>query len=385
MTEVDSVKIHELAHWLIEGAPGVSRPERVVSETCERMAAAGIPLERVALFVRTLHPNIIGVSYIWRPGKPVEIYRAPRAMADDPEYLESPLWYAFEKGEGFRRRLADPACPRDFPILKDFDEEGITDYVVSPLRYLSGENHVVTWTTKAAGGFTADAVAGIESVVPPLTRLSEVYTLRRTAVNLLDVYVGHHAGERILKGQISRGDTTTLEAAIWLSDLRGFTALSEALAPGELIGLLNATFGAQVPAIEKHGGEVMKFMGDSVLAIFPASAGAQAACAAALAAAEEAYDACAALETIDTPTRIGVGLHVGKVSYGNIGGETRLDFTCIGPAVNLTSRLQGLAASQGWPMALSGSFAKAVTRTTRALGSFPLKGLAEPVEVYAPA
>ncbi|NDC64656.1 MAG: adenylate/guanylate cyclase domain-containing protein, partial [Planctomycetia bacterium] len=331
MPTTDSAKIHALAHWLIDGAPGVSRPEKIVSETCERMVAAGVPLERVALFVRTLHPTIVGASYIWRPGKSVEIFRAPRAIVEDPDYLNSPLWYAFDKGEGIRRRLADPACPRDFPILKDFDEEGITDYVVSPLRYLSGENHVVTWSTSAPGGFTDEDVAAIEAVVPPLTRLSEVYTLRRTAANLLDVYVGHHAGERILKGQISRGDTTTLEAAIWLSDLRGFTTLSEALSPGELIGLLNDTFGAQVPAIEKHGGEVLKFMGDSVLAIFPATSGPEAACSAALAAAEEAYDACVALETIDTPTRIGVGLHVGKVSYGNIGGETRLDFTCIGP------------------------------------------------------
>ncbi|MBM3545481.1 MAG: adenylate/guanylate cyclase domain-containing protein [Alphaproteobacteria bacterium] len=385
MTALDSAKIHEIAHWLIEGAPGTSRPEKIVSETCERMAAAGVPLKRVALFVRTLHPNIVGVSYIWRPGKPVEVFRAPRTLIDDPDYLRSPLWYAFEKGKGIRRRLADPDCPRDFPILADFDAEGVTDYVVSPLRYLSGENHVVTWTTSAPGGFTDDAVAGIESVVAPLTRLSEVYTLRRTAANLLNLYVGHHAGERILKGQISRGDTTTLEAAIWVSDLRGFTPLSEILAPGELIGLLNATFGAQVPAIEKHGGEVMKFMGDSLLAIFPASSGPEAACGSALAAAEEAYAACAALETIDTPTRIGLGLHVGKVSYGNIGGETRLDFTCIGPAVNLTSRLQGLAATEGWPMAMSEAFAAALPRTTRSLGRYQLKGLAEPVPVFAPS
>jgi adenylate cyclase len=385
MTDLDSAKIHELAHWLIDGAPGAPRPEKIVSETCERLVAAGVPLERVALFVRTLHPNIIGVSYIWRPGKPVEVFRAPRTLIDDPDYLKSPLWYAFEKGEGIRRRLADPACPRDFPILADFDAEGITDYVVSPLRYLSGENHVVTWTTKAAGGFTDDAVAGIESVVAPLTRLSEVYTLRRTAANLLDVYVGHHAGERILKGQISRGDTTTLEAAIWLSDLRGFTPLSESLSPGDLIGLLNATFGAQVPAIEKHGGEVMKFMGDSILAIFPASSGRVQACASALAAAQEAHIACQALETIDTPTRIGVGLHVGPVSYGNIGGETRLDFTCIGPAVNLASRLQGLAASEGWPIAVSEAFAGCLPSTARALGRFQLKGLPEPTPVFAPA
>lgn len=385
MTGLDHAKIHELAHWLIEGAQGAPRPEQVVSGMCERLTAAGVPLHRVAVYVRTLHPSVIGVTFIWKPDEPIRIERASRTIVDDPQYLQSPLRPAFDLGQGLRRRLADPSCPRDFPILADFDKDGVTDYLVTPLRFLSGENHVATWTTKAPGGLTEAQVAAIEQVIAPLARLAEIYTLGRTAVNLLNVYVGHHAGERILKGNIHRGETTTLSAAIWLSDLRGFTMFSEMLPPGELIGLLNATFGAQVPAIERHGGEVLKFMGDSLLAIFPADAGAAAACTEALAAAEEAYDACAALETIDTPTRIGIGLHVGQVSYGNIGGETRLDFTCIGPAVNLASRLQGLAANQGWPMALSETFAKAVTRTTRALGSFPLKGLAEPVEVFAPA
>jgi len=384
MRSPDAESIHAVAHWLIDGAPGATRPEQIVSEMCERLSAAGVPLERVAVFVRTLHPNIIGVTFIWRPNQPIQIERAPRTIIDDPEYLRSPLRPAFDFGQGVRRRLADPACPRDFPILEEFDAEGITDYLVTPLRFLSGENHVTTWTTKAAGGFREADIAAIEQVVPPLSRLAEIYTLGRTAVNLLDVYVGHGAGDRILKGNIRRGDTTTLEAAIWMSDLRGFTPLSEILAPGELIGLLNATFGAQLPAIEKHGGDVLKFMGDSVLAIFPASSGTAAACGSALAAAEEAYDACAALETIDTPTRIGLGLHVGKVAYGNIGGETRLDFTCIGPAVNLTSRLQGLAAAEGWPMAMSEAFAAAVPRSSRPLGRFQLKGLSQPVPVFAP-
>jgi len=384
MPEPDAARIHDLAHWLIDGAPGSSRPELIVSEMCERLTAAGVPLQRVAVFVRTLHPNIIGVTFIWRPGQAIQIERAPRTIIEDPMYLKSPLRLAFDLGQGLRRRLADPACPRDFPILDDFDAEGITDYLVTPLRFLSGENHVTTWTTSAPGGFRDADVAAIEQVVPPLSRLAEIYTLGRTAANLLNVYVGHDAGERILKGNVLRGDTTTLEAAIWMSDLRGFTALSEALAPSELIGLLNATFGAQVPAIEKHGGEVLKFMGDSLLAIFPASSGPEAACGAALAAAEEAYAACAALETIDTPTRIGLGLHVGKVSYGNIGSETRLDFTCIGPAVNLASRLQGLAAAEGWPMAMSADFAAALPRAARPLGRFQLKGLAEPVPVFAP-
>lgn len=139
-----------------------------------------------------------------------------------------------------------------------------------------------------------------------------------------------------------------------------------------------------MPAIEKHGGQILKFIGDGLLAIFPVSANRDAACAAALDAANEAQAACAALETIDTPTRIGVGLHVGSVSYGNVGGENRLDFTCIGPAVNLASRLQGLAAAEGWPMALSEDFARCLSRPMRTLGRFRLKGLGEPVPAFAP-
>ncbi len=384
MTEPDSTKVAALARWLVDGAEGAPRPEQVVQTLCERLLAAGVPLDRTAAFVRTLHPNVLGVRFVWRPGQPVAILHAPRSILDDAEFLNSPLLPVFDTGQPLRRRLVDPDCPRDFPILEEFEAEGITDYVVSPLRFLSGENHVVTWTTKAPEGFSDADVAALDAVVPPLARLAEIYTLGRTAVNLLNVYVGHDAGERILKGNIRRGETTTLEAAIWLSDLRGFTAFSEMLAPGELIGLLNATFGAQVPAIEAHGGQVLKFMGDGVLAIFPASSGREAACASALAAAEEAHAACAALETIDTPTRIGVGLHVGPVSYGNIGGENRLDFTCIGPAVNLAARLQGLAASEGWSVALSEDFATTLPKTPRPLGRFQLKGLPVPVPVFAP-
>jgi adenylate cyclase len=386
MSVPDSAQIADLARWLIDGAPGAERPENVVASVCERLVEAGVPLRRVGVFVRTLHPNIVGVRYIWRPGQPVDVMRAPRSIVESPEFRDNPIALVYETGRKLRRRLVDPESPRDFPILDDFLAEGITDYFVTPLRFLTAEIHAATWTTAAPHGFSEAEIAAIETIVPPLARLAEIYTLRRTAANLLNVYVGHDAGERILQGQVQRGDTTTLEAAIWLSDLRGFTALAGRLAPKALIDLLNATFDAQVPAIEKHGGEVLKFMGDAVLAIFPVSAGPRAACAAALSAAEEALAACASLDaTIAASCRIGVGLHVGSVSYGNVGGENRLDFTCIGPAVNLAARLQGLAATEGWPIALSEDFARCLSRPMRALGSYMLKGLGEPVPAFAPA
>jgi adenylate cyclase len=206
--------IDEAVHWLVNGAPGAQRPEHIVEQLCARLVGAGLPLRRVGVFVRTLHPTILGMTYIWRRGEPMTVSTAPRSIIDDPDYGNSPLKPAFEEGRGVRRRLADPSCPRDFPILAEFDVEGVTDYVVSPLRFLSGKHHVVTWATKAAGGFSDADIAAIDALVPPMARLAEIYTLGRTATNLLNVYVGHDAGERILNGQIGRGETTTLEAAI---------------------------------------------------------------------------------------------------------------------------------------------------------------------------
>jgi adenylate cyclase len=385
MAEPDSAKVAEVVRWLIDGAEGAPRPEQVVERLCHGLHAAGVPLHRVAAYVRTLHPNVVGVRFVWRPGEPVDVLRSPHSILDDPDYLQNPLKPVFETGVALRRRLADPSCPRDFPVLAEFAAEGITDYLVTPLRFLSGEFHVVSWTTKARDGFSPAEVAAIESVVPPLARLAEIYTLRRTAITLLNTYIGHDAGERVLHGHVRRGDTTTLAAAIWISDLRGFTQISDRLEPSRLIEILNAAFDAQVPSIIAHGGEVLKFIGDGLLAVFPAEA-----CEAALVAAEVALAAVAELDATARPEpdlglKVGIGLHVGEVSYGNIGSESRLDFTCIGPAVNLAARLQGLAAAEGWPIALSEAFAGRLSRPIRPLGRFLLKGIGEPVAAFAPS
>ncbi|HUB96719.1 MAG TPA: adenylate/guanylate cyclase domain-containing protein, partial [Stellaceae bacterium] len=242
------------------------------------------------------------------------------------------------------------------------------------------EIHVVSWTTREPRGFTDAHIAGLAVVEPALARLAEVMALRRTTRNLLDTYVGTHTGERILKGQIRRGDTESIHAAIWLSDMRGFTALADRLSPTTLVGLLNAYFDAQVPAIARHGGEVLKFMGDGLLAIFPVADGERAAaCGAALDAAREARSEIATLdrshgiEGVDR-VRFGLALHVGEVLYGNIGGATRLDFTCIGPAVNLAARLEKLAGELGRTLLASSEYA-AFCPTLTPVGRFAVRGI----------
>jgi adenylate cyclase len=290
--------------------------------------------------------------------------------------------YVSTTGTALRRRLADPGCPLDFPVLRDLREEGVTDYVVSPLRFTNDEVHFVSWATRQPGGFTDAEIAVIESVVAPLARVAEIRAYYRVAGNLLATYVGKNAGERVLAGRIRRGDTEAIHAAIWLSDMRGFTRLADSLAPQALVDLLNRYFDCQVPPIVEHGGEVLKFMGDGLLAIFPIGDGAVTAkvCAAALTAAHAARANVAALHESDAGVgvRFGLALHIGDVLYGNIGSGNRLDFTCIGPAVNLAARLEKLAGRLGRTIVTSQEFAKHCGAGELApIGKFVVAGFAE--------
>jgi adenylate cyclase len=354
---------------------------------CQRLVACGIPLWRVAVFVRTLHPDIMGRRFMWRPDAAVEVSSAPYAVVESDEFRKSPVMHVYETGATLRRRLADPNCPMDFAILNDFIADGVTDYVAAPLHFMNGEIHVATWTTQAPGGFTPRQIAGLEAITAPLARVAEIWALRRVGGTLLDTYVGRHAGARILAGQIRRGDTEAIHAAIWLSDMRGFTALADRLAPQLLIDLLNRYFGAQVPAILERGGEVLKFMGDGLLAIFPVApddANANIACANALAAARDARERISALSPPADArnVRFGLALHLGDLLYGNIGGESRLDFTCIGPAVNLAARLEKLAGELGRAILASADFAQRCPGELTPVGEFSVKGFDAPQRVY---
>jgi adenylate cyclase len=347
-------------------------------------------LWRVAVFVRTLHPHIMGRRFLWRQGGEVTVSEAPHDLVAKAEYRDSPVALVYATGQGLRRRLADPFCPDDFEILAELRQDGVTDYVVSPLIFTDGAIHAATWTTRQPGGFTDAQMAGIQSVVAPLARVAEVRALRRVAGNLLDTYVGHQAGERILSGHIRRGDSETIAAAIWLSDMRGFTMMADRLPPQDMIDLLNRYFDCQIPPIAAHGGEVLKFMGDGLLAIFPIAGrdtDVGAVCRDALEAARMARDNVAALDGSswagrnDGP-RFGLALHLGEVLYGNIGGGDRLDFTCIGPAVNMAARIEKLAASLGRTVLTSSRFARECKAELAALGDFMLPGFSATQAIY---
>jgi len=217
----------------------------------------------------------------------------------------------------------------------------------------------------------------------PLARVTEIRALRRTASTLLDTYVGHDAGERVLAGHIRRGDIEEIHAAIWLSDMRGFTALADTLPPRVMIDLLNRYFDCQVPVILDHGAEVLKFMGDGLLAIFTIAGNEIEVCRRALTAARQAQVNIAALAHSAMPgLRFGLALHIGDVLYGNIGSGNRLDFTCIGPAVNFAARIEKLASTLGRAILASGEFACYCPGEFTSLGEFSLAGFSAPQPVF---
>jgi adenylate cyclase len=379
--------IQSVVEWLMAGGRGAPRPEDLIRELSRRMIEGGIPLWRTALFVYTLHPDLFGRRFTWQKGKGVSVLDGPYALMVSEEYLQSPITAVRSSGKPLRRHIAMPDCPDDFPVLAELRAEKATDYVVMPMVFTDGSIHVATWATQQEGGFTAQQTADLETLLVPLTRMVEIRALRRTATVLLSTYVGRQAGERILMGEIRRGHVEAIQAAIWLSDMRGFTALAERLPPQELVDLLNRYFDCQVPAILDRGGEVLKFMGDGLLAIFPLAESDHETAEVCGRMLECARKARADIDALEVPAsaehiHFGLALHVGQVMFGNIGGGNRLDFTCIGPAVNLAARIEKVAARFGHPIVASEHFAAFCPGQFTPLGEFEVAGFAAPQPVF---
>ena len=385
---MNASELHKLSDWLMDGARSAAGSPRLLAEIGERLIEAGLPLWRTGVFVRTLHPDVYGRNFVWRPGAEVEVSSVDFGILQSPDFRASPLIAVFQQGIEVRARADDPASSR-FPIIADLRAEGVTDYIALPLIFTDGLVNASSWTTKQAGGFTEDQLAALRMIVTPLARVIEIINLRRLASVLLDTYVGNRAGERIMGGQIRRGHTESMNAAIWLSDLRGFTALSDRLPSETVVDILNLYFDCQVAAIRAHGGEVLKYMGDGLLAVFPIDeyvGDAQQVCSHVL---EAAHQSRASVADMRFPVgkneerfRFGLALHVGTILYGNIGGGNRLDFTCIGPAVNLAARLEKIASQLHRTVVASEGFAGICGGGWNDLGEFPIAGFSKAERVY---
>ncbi|MBO6756184.1 MAG: adenylate/guanylate cyclase domain-containing protein [Roseibium sp.] len=381
----------DVTQWLYSDGVGRTDSLDLIEELAHKLRAGGVAVDRVTTAISVLHPNVRAESAIWTSDGTRELRRFPGGEELDARYNNSPLKVVHET-EGPVRFVVSPTKQGDeYGIVEDLRQDGYTDYIALPMRFSDGSIKIMTFATKAPSGFSPGNIGVFESIMGPLATVCELQTLRRTAGTLLDTYVGGRAGGRVLNGTVRRGEGEWISAVVSFADLRGFTRLSNTLPADKLILFLNRYFGAMTEAVEAHGGEVLKFIGDEVMAIFPYETD------------EEAADAArrALLAARDTGTRIkeinanntciytpdmsvGIALHAGNVFFGNVGGETRLDFTVIGPVVNLASRVAELAKDLDVEILVTDAIAGIMGCRSGLFGTYEVKGFDEPVSVYSP-
>jgi adenylate cyclase len=384
MTPSDPISagLPDLIEWLsgdeCHNASGVE----MLAGLGRRLRALGLPIDRLSLHLRTLHPQILARTLAWTEGEPVERLDRDNSIERLPYFATNPIRRATEG-----RIWLDLTTPEEMAGLEELDffrDRGLHAAIVAPMVMSHGPASAVVFATRRPRGFMPADRAVFERVVPALRGACEIRLLRLAESTVLDTYVGPITGRRILDGHIRRGDVETLDAALLLCDLRDFTVLSNRLPPEQMLDRLNLYFDQLVPAITAGGGEVLKFMGDAVLAFFHLEDGAVASCAAAFEAARLALDRIHSVSQAGTPLSAGVALHHGEVAYGNIGSGGRLDFTVIGRDVNLVSRIQTVCATTGEPLLMSPRFASLLGRPgCRSIGPHPLKGFAEPMDLFA--
>jgi len=383
-----------LVDWLLGEGRTVPDIPALLEALCRRLVAEGLPLWRCVLGLRLLHPQIRYMGHFWRRGQPaVETVERAHGTETSPEYLATPAAAVIDQGaEALRIRL-DHDGPWPFPMLQELREQGGTDYALMVLPFSDGRRNLASFACDRPGGFSTEDLALIDGILPALATVLEGMVVRRLASTVLDTYVGRRTGARILSGDIRRGTGAEVRAVLWECDLRGFTLLADRLPREELIALLNGYFEIMAGAVEARDGEVLKFIGDAMLAIFPlpdgpCDTGCDAeTCRRALDAAEAALAGMARFNAERAAwgvpvLRCGIALHIGDVMYGNIGAPNRLDFTVIGPAVNRVNRIGTLCKRLERPVLTSAAFAEACGDRLWSLGWHPVKGMAEPVEVY---
>lgn len=356
-----------------------------------RLDAAGAGLDRISISSSTLHPQMLAWGIRWSRVNGSQLWTGSHDSIRTDAYLGSPAQFVRERNEVFHRRLED-LTDADHALLHELRREGLTDYAGVPMVFGNGTVNLFSLATARAGGFQDGDLERFEALANLIAPLFELIERRRMTLGLLDTFIGPRISERILRGQVKRGDGDRITAAFWYSDLRGFTELSEALPAPELLQLLNEYFECCAAAAAARGGEILQLIGDAVLIIFEIRGDSDrpAVCEAALDAAIDAFNAAAVLNhrrrrAGQPEIQFGLGLHVGEVTHANVGSPDRLAFNVVGPAVNRTARIQARTKDAGVPLLMSAEFAAQVRQPVKRMGRFELRGVAGTHEVFTPA
>lgn len=401
-TETLSAPLYDLIDWLVTNGLEGADHEELLEGFCTRLVDQGLPLMRFHAAQSTLHPVYGGMGYSWYRSGGGSSEKFEISDTPSEEWLNSPLYALLHEDlDEVRVRLVDQNEPSRFPLLNDLREEGATDYYATgisfersePLREAGpqkvSDGVLMSWTSDAPTGFDDNDLGKIHALLPHLGLALKSAKNQTMAKDLMRVYLGRDAGRRVLSGEIRRGSLQQIDAVIWNFDLEGFTTLSEELPGPEIIDMLNEYLAVAVGVVHDNGGNILKFMGDGLMAMFDVG--------------EIDADARAALSAVtmlqtrmqdlkdlrqaagQCVTNYTLALHSGEILYGNIGSETRLDFTVIGPAVNQAARIAGMHRSLGQRILISDDVARAARPCSQELvsvGRYMLRGVNEPKELF---
>ena len=385
---LDETKLSALIHWLVAGAPGPDSFVDLTAEIGQKLQSAQLPVDQFATAKTMMHPELPGNLDHWTAAAGTRtINFTANELREDPIWIGTPTQVCQSSGRMVLCTLGeDPKFDRH-PSVREFQSRGYTQIVCLPLhsRYTPDLN-VATFATKREGGFSAQEVDALRRLQAPIARVAESFVLHESTVGVLSTYVGRDAGSRVLTGNILRGDTEVIPSIVLFVDIKDFTALSNRRAPSEVISLLNEFYSLLDDAIRRNGGEILKFMGDGALGIFPTpdDRSAQVAAAAgALASLQEVREKLALDSSATERLPFRAAMHLGDVHYGNIGSSLRLDFTVVGPTVNLAARLLSAASDLGEDTVCSTEITALLDASTRLIAERTFKGFADPVEIYA--
>ncbi len=391
--------IRPVIDWVLAQALRDFRFEGLFTGTAERLVAAGYPLLRLHVTIRVLHPIYAGTAFTWVRNRGLELDAFERSGNSSDMWLRSPLRYMLENRiDHFRLRIHKGEGLDDYPFILDMKAQGATDYLAmltpfgDPATAIEREDGtIISWASQAAGGWTDQEVSDIcrlQSRLAVVVRLAMQQTL---AQDVVAAYLGPDAGRRVLAGQIQRGDGEDIDAVIWFSDLRSSTRLAESLGKEAFLALLNHFFEYTAGAAQAANGEILDYIGDSVLAIFPFEkfGGPAKSCLAALAAASQAAAGMAEFNRQrqaddEEPLGFGIGLHPGTAMFGNTGTPHRLKFTVVGRAVNEAARITDKCRDLDEEIVVSEKFRDITGGDWRPLGKFDLRNVNKPMALFAP-
>jgi adenylate cyclase len=397
---MNETALAELADWVTRAGLAGHGESELMAGYCRQLTAGGVPLARAMVILDTLHPVYEGRVFRWRADLPETVEAIDYGRTDSGEAAEnwrqSPFFHLLQSGEEAMRRRLSPDLPVEFASVGEFRDAGMTDYLALVHRFAAegviGDMDCVysSWASDAPDGFGDAAIAALRRLAPFLNLAMKSAALARMAGTLAETYLGRDPGRRVMNGRIARGVAEKIGAVLWLSDLHGYTQISDSVAPEAIIPLLNDYADLVVSAVHDEGGDVLKLIGDGILAIFAGDDRAratEAALAAALRVRKGAGKVNRSRADNGLPTsEVYLALHVGDVFYGNVGSKDRLDFTVIGPAVNEVGRILALSRSVEQDVLLSAGFAAALEPALRprlvSLGRYALRGVAQPQELF---